>query len=271
MCVCVCVLLLTVPQAARLHSRWVDVQAEVARAVAEYDAQTSGPTKWPRLTAFLQQQYGHMVADFVQRCEAEADKKVGSNVCVRWRLRLGGNTWAVGDPAASICMAAVTGSHMLWEAVLQPVQQHGPGCIIRAEDPLSPLPFVLLMSQISEARSAAREAEIRLAAAENRAKTVRAGRGGAGACRHRLASVHHHAFVLGRNGLSRATHENTDRVLRLPVVWLALCVCVFVQVEIQVKDLATAEASLRQELAHRHSSGGGGLGCIPCMNPAAKY
>lgn len=130
-----------VTTAARLHSRWVDVQGEVSRAVAEYDAETSGPTKWPRLTAFLQQQYGHMVADFVQRCEAEADKK------------------------------------------------------------------------ISEARSAAREAEIRLAAAENRAKTV----------------------------------------------------------EIQVKDLATAEASLRQELAHRHSSGGGGLACMPCMNPAAKY
>lgn len=64
-------------QAARLHKRWVDVQAEVARTVAAYDAATSGPTKWPRLTAFLQQQYGHMVADFVQRCEAEADKKVG--------------------------------------------------------------------------------------------------------------------------------------------------------------------------------------------------
>lgn len=63
-------------QAARLHSRWVDVQAEVARTISEYDAQTSGPTKWPRLTTFLQQQYGHMVADFVQRCEAEADKKV---------------------------------------------------------------------------------------------------------------------------------------------------------------------------------------------------
>lgn len=64
-------------QAARLHKRWVDVQGEVARTVAAYDAATSGPTKWPRLTAFLQQQYGHMVADFVQRCEAEADKKVG--------------------------------------------------------------------------------------------------------------------------------------------------------------------------------------------------
>lgn len=63
-------------QAARLHSRWVDVQGEVARTISEYDEQTSGPTKWPRLTAFLQQQYGHMVADFVQRCEAEADKKV---------------------------------------------------------------------------------------------------------------------------------------------------------------------------------------------------
>lgn len=54
----------------------MDVQAEVARTIAEYDERTSGPTKWPRLTAFLQQQYGHMVADFVQRCEAEADKKV---------------------------------------------------------------------------------------------------------------------------------------------------------------------------------------------------
>lgn len=64
------------PQAARLHPRWVDVQGEVARTVSEYDALTSGPTKWSRLTAFLQQQYGHMVADFVQRCEAEADKKV---------------------------------------------------------------------------------------------------------------------------------------------------------------------------------------------------
>lgn len=62
--------------AARLHKRWVDVQGEVARTVAAYDAATSGPTKWPRLTAFLQQQYGHMVADFVQRCEAEADKKI---------------------------------------------------------------------------------------------------------------------------------------------------------------------------------------------------
>lgn len=65
-------------QAARLHSRWVDVQAEVSRTVAEYDAQTSGPTKWLGLTACLQQQYGQMVADFVQRCEAEADKKVGA-------------------------------------------------------------------------------------------------------------------------------------------------------------------------------------------------
>jgi hypothetical protein len=64
-------------QAARLHSRWVDVQGEVTRTVTEYDAATHGPTKWPRLTAFLQQQYGHMVADFVQRCEAEADKRVG--------------------------------------------------------------------------------------------------------------------------------------------------------------------------------------------------
>jgi hypothetical protein len=69
-------------QAARLHGRWVDVQAEVSRAVAAYAEATSGPNKWPRLTAFLQAQYGHMVADFVQRCEAEADKKVGGWVCV---------------------------------------------------------------------------------------------------------------------------------------------------------------------------------------------
>jgi hypothetical protein len=68
-------------QAARLHSRWVDVQGEVARTITEYDAQTSGPTKWPCLTTFLQQQYGHMVADFVQRCEAEADKKVCACCC----------------------------------------------------------------------------------------------------------------------------------------------------------------------------------------------
>ena len=52
------------------------MQAEVARSVAEYDAATCGPTKWPRLTACLQQQYGQMVADFVQRCEAEAERKV---------------------------------------------------------------------------------------------------------------------------------------------------------------------------------------------------
>jgi hypothetical protein len=105
-----CVAVAPLPQAARLHSRWVDVQGEVSRAVAEYDAETSGPTKWPRLTAFLQQQYGHMVADFVQRCEAEADKKVGGcwSVCVRWRLGFWAGAWAVGG-AASICMAAVTG------------------------------------------------------------------------------------------------------------------------------------------------------------------
>jgi hypothetical protein len=54
----------------------VDVQGEVSRTVAAYDAATSGATKWTALTSFLQQQYGHMVADFVQRCEAEADKRV---------------------------------------------------------------------------------------------------------------------------------------------------------------------------------------------------
>ena len=63
----------------------MDVQAEVSRTIAEYDACTSGPTKWPRLTAFLQQQYGHMVADFVQRCETEADKKVRLAVLVAER------------------------------------------------------------------------------------------------------------------------------------------------------------------------------------------
>jgi hypothetical protein len=53
----------------------------VSSAIAAYDAATSGPTKWPRLTVFLQQQYGHMVADFVQKCEADAERKVGCNCC----------------------------------------------------------------------------------------------------------------------------------------------------------------------------------------------
>jgi hypothetical protein len=55
------------------------------------------------------------------------------------------------------------------------VQQQGPTCTTQADNPLPPSPCLLLVPQISEARSAAREAEIRLAAAENRAKTVRAG------------------------------------------------------------------------------------------------
>ena len=63
-------------QAARLHSSWADVQAEVSRAIAAYDSTTSGPTKWPRLTVFLQQQYGHMVAEFMQKIEASAEKRV---------------------------------------------------------------------------------------------------------------------------------------------------------------------------------------------------
>jgi hypothetical protein len=64
-------------QAARLHKTWAEVQGQVSTAIAAYDAATTGPTKWPRLTVFLQQQYGHMVADFVQKCEADAEKKVG--------------------------------------------------------------------------------------------------------------------------------------------------------------------------------------------------
>lgn len=63
-------------QAVRMHRTWGEVQSAVAAALAAYDAATSGPTKWPRLTVFLQQQYGAIVAEFVQRCEAEADKQV---------------------------------------------------------------------------------------------------------------------------------------------------------------------------------------------------
>lgn len=62
--------------AARLHKTWAEVQGQVSTAIAAYDAATAGPTKWPRLTVFLQQQYGHMVADFVQKCEADAEKKI---------------------------------------------------------------------------------------------------------------------------------------------------------------------------------------------------
>eukprot|EP00878_Enallax_costatus_P025318 GHUV01027086.1.p1 GENE.GHUV01027086.1~~GHUV01027086.1.p1 ORF type:complete len:312 (+),score=104.13 GHUV01027086.1:958-1893(+) len=62
--------------AARLHSSWADVQAEVSRAIAAYDSTTTGPTKWPRLTVFLQQQYGHMVAEFMQKIEASAEKRI---------------------------------------------------------------------------------------------------------------------------------------------------------------------------------------------------
>lgn len=76
MCCMADVSLLHTLQAARLHSSWADVQAEVSRAIAAYDTSTTGPTKWPRLTMFLQQQYGHMVAEFVQKCEVAADKRV---------------------------------------------------------------------------------------------------------------------------------------------------------------------------------------------------
>jgi hypothetical protein len=68
-------------QGARLHKTWAEVQGQVSSAIAAYDAATSGPTKWPRLTVFLQQQYGHMVADFVQKCEADAERKVGCCCC----------------------------------------------------------------------------------------------------------------------------------------------------------------------------------------------
>jgi hypothetical protein len=79
----------TMLQAARLHKTWAEVQGQVSSAIAAYDAGTAGPTKWPRLTVFLQQQYGHMVADFVQKCEADAEKKVR---CVLCAVRSGCNT-----------------------------------------------------------------------------------------------------------------------------------------------------------------------------------
>jgi hypothetical protein len=83
-------------QGARLHKTWAEVQGQVSSAIAAYDAGTSGPTKWPRLTVFLQQQYGHMVADFVQKCEADAERKVGCCCCCTicltalcsWQLQL---------------------------------------------------------------------------------------------------------------------------------------------------------------------------------------
>jgi hypothetical protein len=62
-------------------STWADVQAEVTRVVEEFDQTTSGPTKWPRLTAFLQQQYGNIVREFVRRCEDDCRKQAGGG----WR------------------------------------------------------------------------------------------------------------------------------------------------------------------------------------------
>lgn len=72
----------------------------------------------------------------------------------------------------------------------------------------------------------------------------------------------------------------SDQLLGMLVVTLYArqprlrCALMFVpgplQVEIQVKDLATAEATLRQELAARHSSGGGCMS-LPCVAPSAKY
>jgi hypothetical protein len=103
-------------QAARLHSRWVDVQAEVSRTVAEYDAQTSGPTKWLGLTACLQQQYGQMVADFVQRCEAEADKKVGARGGGLGGGRAGGN--AACDSRLFHCSCSLGDSRCVWHVQL---------------------------------------------------------------------------------------------------------------------------------------------------------
>lgn len=124
-------------QAARLHRSWAEVQGEVSRVVYAYDAATSGPTKWPRLTAFLQQQYGHIVRDFVQRCEADAEKKVA----------------AARGHRAHACLSHAVPSLLLTAA--------GAWCC------------VCVRVQIGEARAAAREAELMLKAAESKATKVR--------------------------------------------------------------------------------------------------
>ena len=57
--------------AARLKERWADVLGEFDAVVEAYKQRAAGPTKWPRLVTFLQQQFAHASNEWAAR---EADK-----------------------------------------------------------------------------------------------------------------------------------------------------------------------------------------------------
>ncbi|GBF94612.1 hypothetical protein Rsub_06727 [Raphidocelis subcapitata] len=58
--------------AARLKGSWQEVLGEFDAAVKHYGQQAAGPTKWPRLVAFLQQQYAHASTEWMAREAAAA-------------------------------------------------------------------------------------------------------------------------------------------------------------------------------------------------------
>jgi len=52
------------------------VLAEFDATIAQYISHAAGPTKWPRLVAFLQQQYAHASSEWVARAAAATAAKV---------------------------------------------------------------------------------------------------------------------------------------------------------------------------------------------------
>lgn len=50
--------------------------AEFDQVVAQYTATAAGPTKWPRLVAFMQQQYGHATTEWQARQAAAAEARL---------------------------------------------------------------------------------------------------------------------------------------------------------------------------------------------------
>ncbi len=60
------------PNPNRIHQ----VLAEFDATIAQYTAHAAGPTKWPRLVAFLQQQYAHATTEWMERQAAAAAAKI---------------------------------------------------------------------------------------------------------------------------------------------------------------------------------------------------
>jgi hypothetical protein len=59
-----------------LRSSFAEIQQDIDAFVADYKARAAGPTKWPRLAAFLTEQYKHVTEELLAKEKAAAESRL---------------------------------------------------------------------------------------------------------------------------------------------------------------------------------------------------